>query len=201
MLTLFASPGSVAVAAHVALQEADLPYSVTWISIAKGEQRAPEYLAINPKGRLPALQTPDGMLTETPAILDYIAEVSGELMPDGAFAKARVRELIAFLAATMHVNHAHRLRQSRWTDDGAAHAGMAAKVPQNIAENCAYIETLLPDTGWFMGDYSIADIHLYAVSRWIEGDGVDITATPKLAAHFAAMQARPAVAEVAALHG
>jgi glutathione S-transferase len=201
MLTLYASQGSVAVAAHVALEEAGLPYTIHWISINQGEQRSLEFLAINPKGRLPALLTEYGHLTETPAILDYIADISDKFLPSDPFQKARARELISFLAATVHVNHAHGPRAARWSDDPAAQVSMAAKVAETMADSCGVIEAVLPDAGWFLGSYCIADIHLYAVCRWLEGDGVAIANYPKLAAHFAAMKARPAVAKVAALHG
>jgi glutathione S-transferase len=200
-LTLYASQGSVTVAAHLALEEAILPYTTHWISFDKGEQRSREFLAINPKGRLPTLQTEHGHLTETPAILDYICDISGKFLPSNPFQKARAREMISFLAATVHVNHAHGPRAARWSDDPAAQASMAAKVAETMADSCSVIEAVLPDAGWFLGSYCIADIHLYAVSRWLAGDGVDIAEYPKLAAHFVAMKARPAVVKVATLHG
>ena len=183
------------------MEEAGLPYTTHWISFDKGEQRSREFLAINPKGRLPTLQTEHGHLTETPAILDYICDISGKFLPSNPFQKARAREMISFLAATVHVNHAHGPRAARWSDDPAAQASMAAKVAETMADSCSVIEAVLPDAGWFLGSYCIADIHLYAVSRWLAGDGVDIPEYPKLAAHFVAMKARPAVVKVATLHG
>lgn len=201
MLTLFAAKGTVALSVHVALEETGLAHEVNWISFASNDQRTPDYLAINPKGRVPALVTDHGVLTEAPAILEYIAEITGDLMPKDRFSRAKCREMMAYLAATMHPNHAHGLRGERWSDDPAAHASMKAKVPQTMAESSAHVESCLPDAGWLVGSYSIADIHLYNVSRWLKGDGVDIANYPKLAAHFRAMQARPAVARVEQMHG
>lgn len=201
MLTLFAAKGTVAVAPHIALEETGLAYAITWINFANNDQSAPNYLAINPKGRVPALFTVHGVLTEAPAILDYIAEITGQLMPEDTFARAKVREMIGYLAATMHINHAHGVRGARWSNDAAAHVSMVAKVPETMAASCAYVETCLPDAGWLVGDYTIADIHLYNVSRWLAGDGVEIANYPKLAAHFASMKARTAVAKVVVLHG
>lgn len=200
MLTLFASKGTVALASHIALEETGLPYQMDWRVMRDGDLGKPEYLEINPKGRVPALLTDDGILTETPAILDYIVDLTGQLMPQDPFKRGRVREMVAFLAATMHVNHAHKMRAYRWSDDADAQTTMVAKVTQNMADNCAYIEALLPDTGWLVGSYSIADIHLHSVSRWLAGDNVDIANYPKLAAHFDAMLARPAVAKVTQAH-
>lgn len=200
MLNLIAAKGTVAVASHIALEESGLPYKVTWLNFADGDQHKPEYLALNPKGRVPALETGLGVITETPAILNYIAERTEPLDSETIMQRARADEMMSFLASTMHVNHAHRLRQSRWTDDSAAHASMAAKVPQNMADNCTYIEQNLTDP-WVTGRYSVADMHLYSVCRWLKGDGVDINDYPKLAAHFAAMGDRPAVQRVEAAHG
>jgi glutathione S-transferase len=74
-LTLYHSPDSCARAAHLALEEAGANYEAVKMSLAAGDQRKPEYLAINPKGRVPALVTAQGVLTETPAILTYIAQL------------------------------------------------------------------------------------------------------------------------------
>jgi glutathione S-transferase len=193
MLTLFAAPYTVALAPHIALEETALEHAISWIDFAKNDQRTPDYLAINPKGRVPALTGEHGILTEAPAILEYIADLSGQLMPTDRYARAKVREMLSYLASTMHPNHAHGVRGARWSDDPIAHASMAAKVPETMAESCAYVESCLPDTGWIVGDYTIADIHLFNVCCWLPKDGVDIAAYPKLAAHFAAMNARPAV--------
>lgn len=201
MFTLYVAKNTVALAPHIALAETGLPFRVSWIAFASNDQRTPDYLAVNPKGRVPALVTDHGVLTEAPALLEYIAEVSGQLMPDDPYKRAKVREMTAYLAATMHPNHAHGLRGERWSDDPAAHASMRAKVPQTMADSSAYVESCLPDRGWLVDDYSIADIHLYTVCRWLSGDGVDITNYPKLAAHFEAMEARDAVARTIADHG
>jgi len=201
MLTLYVAKNTVALAPHLALEETGTPYQIEWIRFADNDQRQPDYLAINPKGRVPALVTEHGVITEAPAILEYIAETSGQLMPDDPFERAKVREMIGYLAATMHPNHAHGVRGERWSDDPAAQASMAAKVPQTMADSCAYVESSLPDTGWIVGVYSIADIHLYNVCRWLDGDGVDITNYPKLTVHFTAMEKRPAVNRVAQAHG
>lgn len=200
MLTLYAAKNTVALATQIALEEAGLSYRVEWLDYTTQQQRSAEYLSVNPKGRVPALVTDGGTLTETPALLEYVAETSGQLRPDTAFARAQMREMISYCVSTFHVNHAHKLRGHRWSDDPAAHASMTAKVPQTMAESCAYVETLLRDP-WVLDAYSIADIHLFTICTWLDGDGVTITDYPKLAAHFDAMKARPAVARVLAQHG
>ncbi len=200
MLTLFAAKNTVAFASHIALEETGLPYQVSWVDFASGDQTKPDFLAVNPKGRVPALAAEGGILTETPAILDYIAETSGQLMPAAKFERAKVREMTSYCASTFHINHAHKLRGSRWSDDPNAHASMQAKVPETMGASCAYIDSLLTQD-WVAGTYSIADIHVHTICRWLGGDGVDITNFPNLSAHFDRMQARPAVAHVTTAHG
>ena len=193
MLTLFSAPYTIALAPHIALEETGLPYVITWLNFAENEQRSADYLALNPKGRVPALTGGHGILTEAPAILEYIADLSGQLIPEDTYTRAKVREMMSYLASTMHPNHAHGVRGERWSDDPAARASMAAKVPETMSASCAYVESCLPEIGFLVGELSIADIHLFNVCCWLPKDGVDITSYPKLAAHYAIMQARPAV--------
>ena len=199
---LYAAKNTIAVAAHIALEETGLEHEIYWVDFATGGQHDPHFRLMNPKGRVPVFDAGDCIITETPAILEYIAEVSGQLMPEGINQRAEVREMMAYCASTFHVNHAHKLRGARWSDDPAAHASMAAKVPQTMAECCAYIDSNFDaDDEWVAFTYSIADAHLFAICRWLEGDGVDITKYPSLAAHFDRMHARPAVQRALAHHG
>lgn len=205
MLTLYYAPTTCAVATHIALEEAGAPYEARRLNLAKGEQRTPEYLAVNPKGRVPALVTEHGVLTETPALLVYVASRFPEagLAPLGDYvAMARLNEFNSYLASTVHVAHAHRLRGSRWADDPAAIEAMKAKVKTNMADSCGLIEERLAASGpWVMGDrYSVADGYLFTVSRWLDGDGVDIAAYPRVKSHHDAMLARPAVQRVLPHH-
>src|SRR5215471_10976843 len=116
MFKLFYSPGTCALASHITLEEAATEYTVARVDFSRSEQRSPEYLAINPKGRVPALVTDDGILTETPAILAYLAQCfpQAELAPlDDPFAFAKVQAFNSYLCSTVHVAHAHRMRGTR----------------------------------------------------------------------------------------
>ncbi|PTX55725.1 glutathione S-transferase [Litoreibacter ponti] len=202
-MRLHLAKGTIALAAHIALEESGLAFDLVWVDFATGEQRTEAYLAINPKGRVPALETDHGILTETSAMLGLIAEMAPEagLMPGDMWARAKVAELHLFLAATMHVNHAHKMRGSRWADDPAAHKAMQAKVTENMTDNAALIERDYLRGPWVLGaQYSTADIYLYTIARWLEGDGVDLAPFPTLRAHMGAMEARPAVEKAIALH-
>lgn len=196
MLTLFQSPGSCSLASLIALEESGIEFQVRRISTKDGDQRSADYLAINPKGRVPALVTDEGVLTETPAILVYVAQISKTpLAPlDNPFRFAKMQAANAFFSSTVHVNHAHGPRASRWSDDADAAATMKAKVPQTMTEAFSMVEKHLLEGPWVLGEeYSVADPYLFTMFRWAEGDAVDVQQFPKLLAHRAAMMERPGV--------
>jgi len=197
MLTLYFAQGTCALASLIALEEAGLGYEPKKLSIKDNEQRSPEYLAINPKGRVPALVTDRGVLTETIAILAYIAQTApqAKLAPlDDPFEFARLQAFNSYLSSTVHVNHAHGRRGARWANDPAAIADMSAKVPQTMGESFEMIEEKMFAGPWVMGErYSVADGYLFTMTKWLPGDGVDMARFPKVAAHHARMLERPAV--------
>ncbi|MDR6756056.1 glutathione S-transferase [Mycoplana sp. BE70] len=197
MLTLHYAPRTCSLASLIALEESGLGFEVKKLDLAGGAQRSPDYLAINPKGRVPALVGDRGILTETPAILAYIAQVTpgGRLAPlEDAFAFARMQAFNSYLCSTVHVAHAHKLRGVRWTDDAAAIETMKAKVPENMAECFRLIEEGMFTGPWVMGNaYSVADPYLFTIGGWLKGDGVDPARFPKVAEHRARMLERPAV--------
>ncbi|ELI6421693.1 glutathione S-transferase family protein [Aeromonas veronii] len=196
-LTLFFAPGSCAVAVQIALLETGAPFTARQLNLAAGEQRSPEYLAINPKGRVPALITEQGTLTETPALLLYVAQrfPAAKLAPlDNPFLLARMQEVNSFLASTVHVSHAHGRRGSRWVDDEQAIAAMQQKVASNMRDGFAQIEQHYLAGPWVLGEqFSLADIYLFVVAGWLKSDGVEISEFPKVADHYRRMLTRPAV--------
>lgn len=202
MTTLYYARGTCALAAHIALECAGAPYEALRLDFAAQEQRSPAYLKLNPKGRVPALVTQHGVLTETPAILQYIAQSNpqAQLAPlHDAFALAKVNEFNAWLCSTVHVAHAHKLRGARWADDEAAHRSMRAKVAQNMGDAFSLIESTLFRGPWVMGaQFTICDPYLYTLAGWLEGDGVDIARFPKVADHHARMTADARVQRVLA---
>jgi glutathione S-transferase len=202
MFKLYYAPGTCALASHIALEEVGAKYEATRIDFGHGEQRQPAYLAINPKGRVPALVTGQGVLTETPAILAFVAQTfpQARLAPlDDAFAFGQVQAFNSYLCSTVHVAHAHRMRGTRWADDPAAIADMKRKVPQTMSEAFALIERDMLKGPWVMGEaYTICDIYLFALGQWLEGDGVDLALLPKIADHRQRVSERAAVKSVVA---
>jgi glutathione S-transferase len=197
MLKLYYAPRTCALASHVALEEAGAAYETVRLDFGQDEQRKQEYLKINPKGRVPALATGRGIITETPAILAYIAQSfpAANLAPvDDPFAFARVQAFTNYLCATVHVAHAHRRRASRWADDPAAIEAMQKKVPQSVGDVYALIEDGMLAGPWVMGEtYTICDPYLFTVSGWLEGDGVDLSKLPRVMEHRKRVSERPAV--------
>jgi glutathione S-transferase len=191
MLKLYTARGTCALASHIALECAGADYEAVRLDFSKEEQRSPEYLKINPKARVPALATERGIITETPAILLYIAQMHPQarlLQFADAFQVAKANEFNAYMCATVHVAHAHRPRGYRWADDEAAQIAMKAKVPQNMGECFEYIEHDLFRGPWVMGEqFTICDPYLFTVAGWLKSDGVDIARFPKVQAHHARM--------------
>ena len=197
MHTLYTAPGTCALASHIALIDAGVPYDLVQIDFRAKAQQSPDYLAVNPKGRVPALVTSHGTLTETPAILAYIAQTNpaATLAPlADPFAFAEMQAFNSYLCSTVHVAHAHRMRGHRWVDDPAAIAAMQKKVPETVGAAFALIEHDMLRGPWVMGDaYTVADAYLFTVARWLEGDGVDLTKLPRVLEHRARMAERPSV--------
>ena len=199
MLTLYLAPNTCALASLIALEQAAAPYRIARVDFAKSAQRSPEYLAVNPKGRVPALVTDEGILTETPAILAYVAQAfpEAQLAPLASpFEFARAQAFNSYLCSTVHVAHAHRMRGPRWVDEADAHAiaAMQRKVPQSVGAAFALIEDGMLEGPWVLGErYSICDGYLFTLAQWLEKDGVELARLPRVLDHRRRVAERPAV--------
>ena len=198
-LQLYTAPGTIGVASHIALEESGLNYQAIRIDFAKKEQQSDHYRKINPKMRVPALIVDGQVLTETPAILVYVAQVASSTLdlPVEPLAFAQIQSFNCYLASTVHVAHAHKMRGARWTDDADALAAMTAYVPTSMSVCFDVIETELLKGPWVHGDaFSISDPYLFALCQWLEGDGVDINQYPNVCAHHVRMLERESVQRV-----
>ena len=202
MIKLYYTPGTCSLATHISLEEAGADYSVERISFATQQQQSPEYRAINPKARVPAMVTDRGVLTETPAMLAFIAQSypkAGLAPLDDPFAFAQVQAFNSYLCSTVHIAHAHRTRGYRWADDPAAIADMQRKVPETMGACFDLIEQGL-NGPWAMGDtFTVCDPYLFTVARWMEGDSLDLSRYPRVMDHRRRMSERPAVGKVLAV--
>jgi glutathione S-transferase len=202
MLRLYYASDTCALASHIALEQVGAEYQAVRVNFSVNEENSAEYLRINPKGRVPALVTSLGTLTETPAILQYICQSfpdAGLAPLDDAFEMARMNEFNSFLCSTVHVAHAHRMRGNRWADDPLALEAMKKKVPQSVGESFALIERDF-DGPWALGEhYSVSDIYLFTLAQWLEADGVNPEQFPRIADHRMRMRDDPLVAKIVAV--
>jgi glutathione S-transferase len=180
MLTLYMSPGSSSMATHIMLHEIGVDFESRWVSFAKREQHAPEYLALNPDGKVPTLLVDGHPLTEVAATLYYLAKrypAAGLFPADDLNAEAQIISWMSFIASTIHP--ARRIGVERW------------KEVFTIAEK----RLALRD--WTVGRYSIADIHLFRLFwRFFDSVHPSRETYPGLCAHYERMMARPAVRRV-----
>jgi len=187
-MILYTAEASIGVVSHIAMEESGLDYELVALDFSKKEQASAEYLKVNSKARVPSLKVAEGIITETPAILNYLAQVAPESplgLPADLYQQARIQSFNAYLCSTVHVAHAHKKRGSRWVDDLAAQKAMTDNVPNTMAACFKMIETEMFEGPWVH--------YLYRISSWAEGDGVDISNYPKIHAHLNAMSERESV--------
>lgn len=199
-MKFFYTVGSVALAPHIALEIAGADYEAQSIDFAKAEQQGEEYLQINPLGRVPALVTDQGVITETPAILFYIAQRFPEanLLPvNDPFNLAKVNAFNSYLSSTVHVAHAHMRRGSRWVETEEAMLEMKRMTPQTMTKCFQLIENKLLEGPWAIGEqFTISDIYLFVMSGWLAGDGVDIQQFPAVYDHYEKVKSIAAVSRL-----
>lgn len=201
MLTLYYSPGACAMASHSALSEAGADFALEKIDLKAGQQRTPEYLAINPAGATPALKTDKGVITQNAAILAFIAEThpDARLAPiDDPFEMARFNAFNGFLGSSLHPALG-KVLFSRPPLEGEAkdQAVDFALAKLDLAEQH------LVEGPWVFGErWTLSDDYLMVFERWARQAGLlDKGRYPKLNAHLDAVQARPAVARVLKTEG
>lgn len=201
-IILYTAQVSVGWVAHIALEESELKYKAIALDFSSEEQLSDAYLNINAKARVPSLVVDDEVITETPAILTYLAQIAPEssiALPGDPLNQAAINSFNSYLCSTVHVAHAHKMRGHRWVDDEAAQKAMTANVPKTVGLCIDLIESELLVGPWVHGDnFSISDPYLYRIATWMDADGVDINKYPKVKAHREAMEARASVLAVKA---
>ncbi|NDH60928.1 MAG: glutathione S-transferase family protein [Alphaproteobacteria bacterium] len=199
MLKLYYAAHTCSLATHIVLEEVGAEYSTVRVDFGKEQQKSADFLKINPKARVPALVTEKGILTETPAMLVYVAQsfpASRLALMDDPFAFAQVQSFNSYLCSHLHVAHAHRMRGHRWVDpaDTAAIAAMQRKVPESVGDAFGLIEREMLKGPWVMGEhYTICDPYLFTLAQWLEVDGVDPARIPRVIDHRRRMSERPGV--------
>ena len=206
--TLYYSPGACSLAPHIALAETGEPFEATRIKFGETEQRSPAYLAINPKGRVPALVDGAFVVTENPAILQYIAKryPAAGLWPQDPQDEARCAEWMAWCSSGLHIAYAHIRRPERYGTSEAAKADIVEQGRDTVRALWQDVEAKLvaSRSPWMAGEtYSVADPYLFVFWNWGRGGlaydmAVDFPAWTR---HAKRMAERPAVARVLAVEG
>ena len=196
MLKLFISPGACALASHIGLEEAGADFETQVVDLRSGQQRTPEYLAINPAGSTPALQTDHGVITQNAAILAFIAQTHPDrnLAPvDDPHAFAAFNAFNGFLSSSLHPAIG-KVLFSRPPLEGEARA---EAVEQALAKY-QLVEDHWLKGPWIFGDgFTLADGYLSVFTRWARSAQLlDLARFPGLNAHLDRVQARPAVSRV-----
>ena len=209
---LYYSPRACSLAAHIVLEEIGVPYELELVS-SRGEREGagtatPEWRAVNPKGRIPALAPVPGssggapeLLTETPAILLFLAQSHPEagLLPQDPASVARAIEWMNWLSGTMHAMAWGQIwRAQRFSDDEGALPSIRARGLASLADHHAYIDRLLTEAGgWALpSGYSFVDPYLLVFYRWGERLDLPMRDYPAWSALTDRLLARPAVQRV-----
>lgn len=190
MPTLYTMPGTCSLSPNIAVAWLDAPVEVQ--NIAYGDQKKPAYLAINPKGQVPALRFEDGdVLTEAAAILEWLGATHGK---EGYSRDSRLgrkeAEALAYMTSEVHAAYGGHFSTQKFADTDAAREEVKRKTYDKLSDHYRRMDTMLGENGgeWYLGQRSFADTFLYVLTRWIEKTPLSIHDYPALKAHRSHME-------------
>jgi len=195
-LDFYFSPGACSLATHIALEEAGAQFAPHVASTRKGMTRTPEYLALNPKGKVPMLGIDGKMLTENVAIQTWLAKTypAAKLLPAGdALKEAEAQAFIAWCASGIHPVMGRFFGPQNFCDLPDSADSVKALAAKATAANFAIVEKALGAKDWVFGEWSVADAYIFVFWRWALALKLDVSAFPNYAKHFERMMQRPAV--------
>jgi len=197
-LTLYYAPGACSLAPHVALEETQARFETVRLNLADGDQRGADYLAINPKGRVPTLIVDGRPLTEVIAIITYIHQrfpEAGVLPSRDPLLLARTYEVMTWLASTVHIAFAQITRPHRYVDDSAIAGALAQPGKARFLKALSALEELATSSeSWLIGEtFTAADAYALVIRRWAERIDVDLSAFPAWSAKGDKALERPSV--------
>lgn len=197
---LYGDNGSGAFSVEAALAEAGAPYEFRIVSLKENAQRAPEFLAINPSGKMPALDVPgEGILTESLAILVMIAERFPDaklLPPQASFARAQALRWLAFMAAELYPMVEIVDYPERFVPKGPESDALRERAREKLRERILILEKAIAGPWLLAEGFSAADIYAAMFSRWDIGHDYREAHLPKLVALAKAVAARPRIAPI-----
>ena len=201
---LYYAPGACSFASHIALEEVGLPYDTEKLDLAAGDQRKPEYLKLNPRGRVPTLLVNGHVLTENCGILTYLAGgyPQAKIWPDDTWHQAMAVSTMAWLSNTVHTTYGHMVRASRYADDAPSQESIKTKARAMFGDYLNEIDGLLKGKKWAIGNhYTVVDGYLLVFYRWGGRNGFPVKSMANYSALADRVLARPAVQKVMADEG
>jgi len=199
-MKLFYKPGACSLSPHIALREAGLDFTMEKVDLAaKTTEHGADYLAINPKGQVPAIQLEDGsLLTEGVAIVQFIADKVSDrqlLAPAGSMTRYHTLEWLNYIATELHKGFTPLFRP----DTPEEFKPIARKA---LEKKLQYIDDELADKQWLLGlRFTVADAYLFTVLRWAYAIKLDMSAFSNIASYMERVKARPGVAAALAAEG
>lgn len=187
-MKLYYSPGACSLGPHIIIREAGLEAEFDKVDFATHKTAdGRDYYQINPQGSVPALETPDGVLTEAQVILQYLAaRASGKnLLPRDGFAHWRALETLNFIATELHKGTSPLFKKPSEEARAAQH--------KLLANRYALLEGKLGGQPYLLGDFSVADAYAFVTLRWAKAFKVDLSGAPTLEPYFQRVMQRPAV--------
>jgi glutathione S-transferase len=203
-IKLYYAPGACSLASHIALEEVGVPYDTQKMNLAEGDQRKPEYLRLNPRGRVPTLVVDDQVLTENVGILTYFGGgyLQAGIWPKKTWDQAKLVATLAWLSNTVHPTYGHIVRPERYAADDAAKEDIKAKGKANFQGYLEEIDKLLAGHKWAVANqYTVADGYLLVFYRWANRQKMPVQELKNYSALVQRVMARPAVQKVMAEEG
>ena len=201
---LYYAPGACSLASHCALEEVGIPYETQKLNTAEGDQRKPEYLKINPRGRVPTLVVDEHVLTENVGILTYLGGgyPDAGLWPRKTWDQAKLVSTMAWLSNTVHTTFAQMFRTERYIDGDAEREALKAKARASYQGYLEEIDRLLEGHKWAIANqFTVADPYLLVFYRWGNRSKMPVTSLKNYTALVKRVMARPAIQKVMADEG
>lgn len=169
MLTLYFCPGLCSLASHITIEETGADYAEKIVNVMKGEHMAPDYLKVNPRHKVPALDIDGTILVENAAIMAYLAKrfPAAKLKPEGELAEAQWLSTMTWLADTLHPSFTRIFRSDKFADNATAQTAIKASGKKEAWENLSEIDARLAGQPWMMGaQFTTCDAYAMVFYSW-----------------------------------
>jgi glutathione S-transferase len=191
-MKLYFAPGACSLSPHIVAQEAGIPLTLVKVDLqTKKLADGGDYLAINPKGYVPAMQLDNGeLLTEGPAIVQYLADhkPAAKLVPAaGTFDRYRLQEMLGYINSELHKTYSPLFRPTTSPE-------LRKDREEHLRKRYGVVENQLAKGPYLFGEqFTVADAYLFVVTNWANFVKLDLSEFPNLLAFQARVAARPAV--------